>query len=354
LLDDVPLIRSILGGAGSGLAIGRPVGDRRIFRVAGQPWRYCGVTAFQLLDLFARGADIWPFVDVYLGLGFNTFRILCNKPPAASFPYWSTPPLDVAVEFARSMAAAGAWVELTLFGSKVDSSFVPAWIEALRSEPNVLVEGMNEPGHDGQYDETAPIDALVLPRCGDLPYATGNYDPYKPMRGSYATVHTDRDDPCSTARKAKAVLEMYDGWSAAQASKRLANLRLPQRPTLFDAYAGFPVPWVGDEPAKPQDISYRVDCFLALFAIYGMFGAGGTFHTLGGQFGQLPDERETACAQAAIQGLTAFPPSTPIDYHYGHDYNDEAASGSLRTYRAGPYGVRVCPTVAGYPILIGV
>ena len=33
--------------------------------------------------------------------------------------------------------------------------------------------------------------------------------------------------------------------------------------------------------------------------------------------------------------------------------NDEAATGSLRTYRAGPFGVRVCPTPP-HAILIGV
>lgn len=316
--------------------LSRPTMDRRIFRVNGEPWRYCGVTAFQLADLFRQGVDIAPFVRLYRSLGANTFRVLANKPPAGAYPWWTTPPLDVALAFTQWMAIEGARVEWTLFGSKVDPSFVPAWIDAFRNEcPNVFVEGINEPGHDGQWPNTDTIDATVLPIHGDLPYASGNYDPARPMRGTYANTHSERaSDPCDTARKAKDTLELYDG---------------------FEGYAGFRVPWVGDEPGKPQDLAYRADAFLALFGLYGLWAGGGTFHTLSGQFGQLPDERELACATAAFKGLTAFPASTPNDGHYVHDTNDEAATGSLRTYRWAPtpYGVRVCPK-DGSPILIGV
>jgi hypothetical protein len=218
-------------------------------------------------------------------------------------------------------------VELTLFGSQVNPVFVPSLLDAMQDEPNFLTEYVNEPGHAGQWESAAPIDDLAAPSIGSIPFATGEYayDTTK-RQGTYGCIHTDRDDPCNTARKAKGVLDMWD----------IAK-----------------IPWVGDEPAKPQDISYRADCFLALFGIYGLFGAGGTFHTLGGQFGQLPDDRELACAKAAIQGLTAFPASTPNNYGYVHDTNDEAATGSLRTYRAGPFGVRVCPSPP-HAILIGV
>jgi hypothetical protein len=315
------------GGAIGSLS--RPTVDRKIFLVDGFAWRYCGVTGFQLMDLFSQGKDVDPFLDLYVGLGYNTFRVMANKPEVpGQYPGWNTPPLQTMLDFTHHSASRGARIEHTLFGSQVDSSFVPSWIEALKSEcPNAFAEGINEPGHAGQWPDTSHVDSLVMPVRGDLPYATGDYtyDTSKP-HGSYGTIHTDRDDPCNTARKAKGVLDMQD----------IAK-----------------IPWVGDEPAKPQDISYRADCFLALFAIYGLFGAGGTFHTLGGQFGQLPNDQELACAKAAIQGLTAFPASTPNDYGYVHDTNDEATSGSLRTYRAGPYGVRVCPN-PGYPILIGV
>ena len=178
------------------------------------------------------------------------------------------------------------------------------------------------------YASADPIYDLAAPSIGSIPFATGDYTyDTAPKRGTYGTIHTDRDDPCNTARKAKGVLDL---WDVAK------------------------IPWVGDEPAKPQDIGYRVDCFLSLFAIYGLLGAGGTFHTLSGQFCQMPDGNELACAKAAIQGLTAFPASTPNDYGYVHDTNDEAQSGALRVYRAGPFGVRVCPTTPGFSILIGV
>jgi hypothetical protein len=308
--------------------IARPTVDRKIFLMAGQPWRYMGVTAFQLMDLFGKGQDISPFVSLYMGLGFNTFRVMANKPEVpGQFPGWDTPSLDTMLAFVRWMAGQGAMVELTLFGSQVNPVFVPSWLDALQSESNVLIELVNEPGHAGQWETADPIQDLAIPSIGTIPYATGDYT-YDPTlrRGTFGTVHTDRSDPCDTARKAKGVLDM---WDVAK------------------------IPWVGDEPAKPQDISYRADCFLALFGIYGLLGAGGTAHFLGAQFGQLPDDRELACAKAAIQGLTAFPASTPNDYGYVHDTADEAQSGALRCYKAGPYGVSVCPT-PGFSILIGV
>jgi hypothetical protein len=263
-----------------------------------------------------------------MGRGFNTFRVMANKPEVpGQFPGWDTPSLDTMMAFVRWMAGQGAMVELTLFGSQVNPVFVPSWLDALQGEQNVLIELVNEPGHAGQWATADPIQDLAMPSIGTIPYATGDYTYDASIRrGTFAGIHTDRDDPCNTARKAKGVLDM---WDVAK------------------------IPWVGDEPAKPQDIGYRVDCFLSLFAIYGLFGAGGTFHTLSGQFCQMPDSNELACAKAAIQGLTAFPASTPNDYGYVHDTNDEALTKSLRTYRAGPFGVRVCPDPA-YPILIGV
>jgi hypothetical protein len=50
------------------VTIPRLTADGRIFRADGEPWRYKGVSAFQLLDRFAKGEDIQPFLDAYQGL----------------------------------------------------------------------------------------------------------------------------------------------------------------------------------------------------------------------------------------------------------------------------------------------
>jgi hypothetical protein len=325
-------------GGSVGTSLARPTTERRVFLVDGQPYRVQRVTAFKLLELFRQGSDIRPFIRYHLELGFREFRVLVNKPPVPSLgePGWDTPSVEVLLAFMHEMQSEGARAELTLFGSKLDPGFVQPYTIALRDHcPHAYLEGINEPGHEGQWENTDTIDGWVLPMRGDLPYASGNYDPQRAMRGSFANVHTDRAaEPCETSRKAKSVLEMYDGWTH--------NPDLPISDSNYD-YAGFHHPWVGDEPGKPSDLGNHLPAIEAMFAIYGLLGAGGCAHTLGGQFGRMPTADEDAYLRAAIRGLTAFSASAPNDGNYWHDTEDEKVTGSLRTYRCGQRGVRVCP-----------
>jgi hypothetical protein len=128
------------------------------------------------MDLFGKGQDISPFVSLYLGLGFNTFRVMANKPEVpGQFPGWDTPSLETMLAFVRWMAGQGAMVELTLFGSQVNPVFVPSWLDALQSESNVLIELVNEPGHAGQWETADPLhwyDSLRDWRLHLRPHAT--------------------------------------------------------------------------------------------------------------------------------------------------------------------------------------
>lgn len=303
----------------------------------GQPWRYCGVTAFKLLELFRRGQDVTPFLRLYRALGFNTVRVFRDKPAVAGLDEgWSAPPLSVVMDFYRLLAAEGFYGELTLITQQTDPSFIPGWLDVLLTVPNAFVEAINEP--DSRKTPAAAVKAVA--HAGALPFASGDYDPPQGVYGSYMVYHSPRvADVFEMARKAKGVLDLYDGWDAP-ADGSGAAFHSPH------------IPAVGDEPGKPQDFGYNQDAILAHFAIYGLLGAGGTFHTLGGQFGQLPTDQDYACAQAAARGLTAFPADTSLGA-YVHDQGDEGRTGALRTYRVGSYGVRVHPT-NGDPILIGV
>lgn len=320
--------------------LGRPVSDRRIFRVEGQPWRYCGVTAFKLLELFGRGQDVTPFLRTYRALGFNTVRVFRDKPAVPGLDEgWSAPPLSVVLDFYRLLALEGFYGELTLCTQPTpDLSFIPSWIEALGDMENVFVEAVNEPQ---AHDKPATSDLRWLTNVDGrdtLQFASGDYDPPNPFYGSYCTVHADRvPDPWEMARKAKVVRDVFDGWPVDDTNPASV------------AYGGCHCPVVGDEPGKPSDFQYNLDAITAHFAIYGLLGAGGLFHALTNQFGQLPDERDYQCAEAAAKGLQAFPADTALGAYVRID----EGAGSLRTYRCGPrYGVRVHPTTGS--ILIGV
>ncbi len=226
-------------------------------------------------------------------------RVFRDKPAVAGLDEgWTAPPLSTTLDFFTLLATEGYYGELVLCTQPTpDLSFVQPLTEALAGVDN-------------------------------------------PFYGSHMTYHAARvADPFETARKAKGVLDLRLGWDAPADGSGVA-------------FTGAHCPVVGDEPGKPQDFNYNLDAILAHFAIYGLLGAGGTFHTLGGQFGNLPDERDFGCAEAAAKGLLAFPADTAKG-SYGHDTGDEATTGSLRTYRVGRYGVRVRPT-NGAPILIGV
>lgn len=332
------------------LVLGRPTADRRIFRVNGEPWRYLGVTLFKLMEMYRRGVDIDPILARYPG--FNTARVMRNKPPVPGLDEgWSAPPLDVALAFTRDMAARGWYVEHTLVTQiEADLSWLPGWCDALAPETNVFFEGVNEPdGRKSDYLDTArlALQGIHWRALGaTAPFASGNYDPHRSMIGTYMTVHPDRSsDPYEAARKAKTVLELYDGWEED-----------PSRPYDYDTnftYRSPRVPVVNDEPGKPQDFRYAADAMLSHFAITGLFCAGGTFHSLAGQFCLPHSDQDLACLDAALLGLTAFPADAPNRGGYVHDTTDEANTRSLRTYRSGQWGVRVRPG-SNVPILIGV
>jgi hypothetical protein len=304
-----------------------PLGrDRKVFTENGTPWRYKGVTAFPLIDHYARGESIDPFLDAFKG--FNTLRCFDYVPS----PPWATPwdpaPIPVVREFLRYVADRGWRVELVMLTDNNPARVAPAQarIEALAvpREPNLIIEAGNEPPVN-QIDTSALRQSLE--RAGLL-HCSGDSGEDPAWYGTYLTAHTARD--FDWPRRAHDLLEYYNGGGPSTPSD-------PARR----------VPCVADEPIRPdQAAAYGTHIeqdFRAYFGACALFGGGATFHAESLKFGALPNELERRCAAASLEGLNAFPPDAPFGAY--RRINDNTS----RTYAVGNHAVRVRPTTLNFP-----
>jgi hypothetical protein len=300
--------------------------DGRIFLQGGQPWRWKGVSAFQLLDRWAHGEDIEPFLRAYKG--FNVLRVWLYTPRKEwGDSAWDAPGAPTVRAFLDRVALDGWYVELTLLtdDDPVRLPSARALVADLAQAPrpsNLLLEIGNEPRTHKAIDTRAMKGALDA--SGFL-YASGDYEESARAFGSYLVTHTGRDS--EWPRRAHDLLEFYTGGG-------------PNDP-------GDPahrVPIVADEPAKLQDVGGdRVNDWRAYFGTVALLGAGGTFHAETGKFARLPTPDESALAAAALDGLNAFPADAPRGGYA------RLVESSLRTYVVGPFMVRVRPQTATAP-----
>lgn len=308
--------------------------DGKIFRTeTGTAWRWRGVSAFKLLDKFARGEDIDPFLDAYKG--YNVLRVWPYvEGPGWKGRDWPTPPsAEVIRKFLAHVAARGWYVELTLLTD--DKPHRIAWartlLAQLAAEPrptNLFIEIGNEPLTHKNIPTASFRTAAEASR---YVYASGDYEKSARAFGDYLVHHSPRDS--EWPRKAHDCLEFYRGGG-------------PHAPTD----PAHPVPCVLDEPGKPEDAKghagktdeerarTKADDFRAYFGTAALLAAGATFHCETCKYAELPTSAERQLAEAALEGLTAFPASAPLGpYRRPQD-------ASLRTYMVGPYMVRVRPT----------
>jgi hypothetical protein len=124
--------------------------DGRIFRQGDAPFRWKGVSAFRLLDRFAKGENIQPFLDAYAG--YNLLRVWPYVPVADwGAAAWDSQPAPVVVDFLRTVGAKGWYVELTLLTDDKPDRYEQAaqLVNVLAGEranlPNLLIEIGNEP-----------------------------------------------------------------------------------------------------------------------------------------------------------------------------------------------------------------
>jgi hypothetical protein len=292
----------------------------QIFYQDGHPWRWKGITAFGLAHRYCAGEDIEPFLTA--AKGFNLLRVfLYVEWPDTG---WTAPEDECLRRFTDMAGHRGFYVELTLLtGVKpIDQaqSLVTHYFTLLDDQPNVLIELVNEPHLYGKPDTSQ----LAVPVDTHLLWTSGDYDPADRMHGKYGVAHTPRDN--EWPRKAHDLFEYFHGGGPG---------------TPADPPHAFPI--VADEPQRPDQAGYVAADFAAYFGVSSLLGAGGTFHFESGKYGKPPTPQEADCAAAALKALDFYPADAPLG-GYSHDVPDEQATGSLRSYKVGPYKVRVRPT----------
>src|SRR5262249_7128498 len=132
--------------------------DGRILRsVDGQPWRWRGVSAVQLLDRFARGEDISGFLDTFARLCVNPLLGLPYVPWASTG--WAPPSPQRTIDFLEVARDTGFYVELTLLtdddGARIQPAIKLLNILAETRPVNVVIEIGNEPQINKHIDVVA-------------------------------------------------------------------------------------------------------------------------------------------------------------------------------------------------------
>lgn len=290
--------------------------DGKVFRTTdGAAWRWKGVSAFRLLDRFAHGEDIQPFLDAYRG--FNLVRV---------WPYvewgaqgWEPPSAAVTRAFLGYVGARGWYVELTALTS--DESSRLAWakdyIAQVGCTDNLVWEAGNEPTTHKAIDTAALRAVLTATGC---PYSSGDYEDSSRFYGTFGTAHTARTD--DFPRRAHDLLEYWLG----------GGPNTPDDPPHR-------VPWVADEPAKPADVPRATpEDWLAYFGGASLMGAGATWHCETGKYAQVPTSDEARIAALALQALNAFPAEAPLGPY--RRLVEAGQPAEARTYAIGGFMVR--------------
>lgn len=307
--------------------------DRQIFKQAGAPWRWKGVTAFKLLDRFAKGEDINPFLDAYRG--FNVLRVFGYAPVKDwGVSAWDWPELAESVPMFLSHCADRGWyVELVLLTDD-DPTRIPqahllvTYLGALPI-PNLLVEAANEPITHKDVNTRALKAALET--SGFL-YSSGDYEDSDRWFGTYYTCHTAR-----TKDWTRRAHDLYDFYTGEGPDKKTH----PHH-----------VPCIADEPGKLQDVGANVAEWRAYFGACSLLGGGATFHSESGKLANLPTDAEKPLIVAALDAMDAFPADAP----YG-PYRRIAEPGNepggptqdSRTYVVGSYAVRCQQAGSTFP-----
>lgn len=284
----------------------------KIFYVDGKAWRWKGVTAFGLMDRFAKAENIDDFLNAFEG--FNLLRVFYYVDwPGTG---WGIPSDDAVHRFLDYVAARGFYVELVLLTGPKPQAEAQAIVTHCFNEfgrhENLLIEEVNEPGVHDKVDP-ATLTEPVTPVIWTDGLTTGSHD------GLYLTPHTPRDGEWE--RKGHDLLEYWTGGGPSA----------PTDPAIKE-------PAVGDEPAKKEDVGADVRAWRAYFGVCSLLGAGATFHFENGKYGLPPDAMDRRLAAAALEGLNAFPEAAPLGPY------SRPEDSSLRTYVVGNYMVRVRPT----------
>ncbi len=323
--------------------------DQHLFRDAtNAAVRIKGFSAFPFPSLFAQGTDLMPIIAFFRSHGANAARVW----PYVTWPGtgWESPDNETIINLVRFLRSNGLYTYLTLFTDSQppeDSSQKNRidWAKVLVQDcqsaglDSIIFEIGNEPQINKKID--THVLKSTLDASGFL-YTSGEYDDSAKWFGRFGDAHLPRD--IQWCRKGHDLHEYFVGGGPSY----------PAEPATKTA-------WFSGEPTKPTEAPNapqtdpdtgvtidKVQDYLADGACCSLLGAGGIFHYEGGKFGRLPQGEEIDCAAAYFQGLNAFPAEMlgPGSYERIDEHGE-----TLRTYKKGPYTVRIRPKSG--PILIG-
>lgn len=294
--------------------------DGRIFRTTdGKAWRFEEVTAFGIINRYAKGEDISDFLTAYKG--YKVLRVW----PYVPRKDWGADAWDVSdsatiSRFISEMGAKGWRVELTLLTD--DDPARLTWAKTLVPQltsggcpANLMLEAGNEPTTHKSINTAALRDTLAASGC---PYTSGDYEDVSRWYGTYATVHTKRSS--DWPRFSHDLMEFFSGTGPDH------------------AWAGSHQPVVAGEPAKPGDVAMTDRDVLAYFGGVSLFGAGGTWHCADCRFGRPGSAEDVRLGQVALRAMEAFPADAPNGPYRRIVENGQ--SNDARTYVIGGFMVR--------------
>jgi hypothetical protein len=308
--------------------------------------RVSGLSFFRACEMYRAGEDLDTALAAYQSAAkgrINWIRWMLTKPASGIYPGWTRPPAQLLPEFYAYCYGKGIIPYVSLVTEVHSSlSWLPEYIEVLRSLPCAPTEGVNEPD-----DRKNDADAVWAQGLSSLPIVTnGYYDPASRWRGTFFDVHPDRKtdtgptpqspyqsagEHFDMASQGKTAVEVYDGKEGW--------------------FVGSKCPVIHGEPGKPSDFGNDLRAIRQFYQGVGEMSAGCMVHTLNSQFGWPLGGEEEAVA-VAFDGLHAFPANVP-NLKFGHDTDDEARTHAMNTYTMGAYGCRFGGQLLA-PELIGV
>lgn len=285
--------------------------------------RVKSVSGFNLIDQFSKGINIDPFLDKYEHS--NRVRVLAYTPVKDwGSNAWGFPFNDIVQKFIEVLLGKNKAVSLTLLTDDDSSKVQPAkdLVNYLNqfNYPGLLLEAVNEPL---THDKINPNELKNVLSGSVYLSGSGIYEDLRKFYGKVGYYHSPRDN--EWPRKAKDTIECYRG----------GGPNFPDEPACN-------VPWILDEPIRPDQAGYSVRDYYDYGALGSLSSAGVTFHSESGKLGKLPSDNEYSCYNSLMDGMNIFPNDAPLgDYEHLRDLEEVDSNGNpttcLRVFRVGKY-----------------
>jgi len=331
VLDNLPLIREYRGSANPSESVVGLVTSGPIFRRVdnNEAHRVKSVTGFNLINLLSRNKDIDPFLNKYNRS--NRVRNFAYTPTADwGSNAWGFPTNEDVRKYIEYTLSKGKATSLCLLtddnGLRVQQAKDLITYLNQFDFPGLLLEAVNEPL---THNKTDPGELKNSLSNSKYLWGSGIYEDLRKFFGKVGYYHHPRKD--DWPRTAKDTIEAYTGGGPNSSDEPACK-----------------VPWIHDEPIRPDQAGYNTLDFYAFGALASLCSAGATFHCLSAELGNLPSDEEYSCYKALMDGMDVFPNDAPLgQYEHLRDLEECLPDGTpttcLRVFRVGKFVVVVRP-----------